>query len=197
MRPVTFALLAVLAGEPAGAAALDCPPPRRQVAAPLVVAFEHGKMAQPFVIGALWNGRDAVPEAGEDIDPPRPSHLAAELLALRNDENPGGVVRSLFEHLALEQERIQEQLEKVYEDSYLDSAKGAAGGVFEAIVDASIQQMEAYADLLDAATQSVEEFLAAHESGDSHAADEADAMLLITAAELIDLELVLRDPDCP
>lgn len=32
----------------------------------VLVAFEHGSADHPFVIGALWNGRDAAPESNAD-----------------------------------------------------------------------------------------------------------------------------------
>lgn len=32
----------------------------------VVVAFEHGRIDRPYVLGALWNGRDAPPETNRD-----------------------------------------------------------------------------------------------------------------------------------
>jgi uncharacterized protein involved in type VI secretion and phage assembly len=32
----------------------------------VLVAFEHGSVEHPYVLGALWNGRDAPPESNDD-----------------------------------------------------------------------------------------------------------------------------------
>jgi uncharacterized protein involved in type VI secretion and phage assembly len=34
----------------------------------VLVAFEHGDLAYPYVLGALWNGKDAPPETNADGD---------------------------------------------------------------------------------------------------------------------------------
>ena len=40
-----------------------------QVNDEVLVAFEHGDMRFPYVLGGLWNGKDAIPfDAGSDLD---------------------------------------------------------------------------------------------------------------------------------
>lgn len=42
---------------------------RPEVGDEVLVAFEHGDMRRPYVLGALWNGQDAMPEdRGADAD---------------------------------------------------------------------------------------------------------------------------------
>jgi uncharacterized protein involved in type VI secretion and phage assembly len=37
----------------------------------VVVGFEHGDLARPVVLGAIWNGKDRAPDANADGDNPR------------------------------------------------------------------------------------------------------------------------------
>jgi phage baseplate assembly protein V len=51
---------AAMAGHDRGAYFLP------EVGDEVLVAFEHGSVDHPFVIGALWNGKDAAPESNAD-----------------------------------------------------------------------------------------------------------------------------------
>lgn len=56
-------LVSFLAGKDRGAVF------RPQVDDEVLVIFEHGDMRRPYVIGGLWNGKDAIPgERGADAD---------------------------------------------------------------------------------------------------------------------------------
>ena len=64
-------------------------------------------------------------------------------------------------------------------------------GVFQAIVDASVAQMEAYADLVDSVAKSVDEFTRENVSG-----EQARTSLLERHPELFEPALGCRRPPC-
>jgi len=68
---------------------------------------------------------------------------------------------------------------------------GLVQGVFQAIVDASIAQMEAYAELVDSVAKSVDEFTRDHVSG-----EQARASLLERHPELFEPARGCRRPPC-
>ncbi|MCR9095154.1 MAG: hypothetical protein NXI30_13120 [bacterium] len=175
-----------------------------------IVLFETAKRSKPVIVGALWNGRKFVPQVIEEIRVPAPRDFARRLLDETDrgdadaytDESAGAVVRRLAASTAKEARDAASSLEQVYEAGFVEAAKGGEphfpafvaeeiGGTFEAIVDRSIQQMEAYADLVGEVSATAQAFAEAELSE-----GERDDAYLAIAAELIDLDLVLRGDDC-
>ena len=202
---ILLALASVLALASTAEAKPDCFP---RLDEDSVVLFETPKRSKPVVGGALWNGRKFVPEAISEVRVPAPRDFARRLLdeavegGGNEDESAASVVRQLAASIAEETRAAATSLEKIYEAGFVDSARGTAprfpafvadqiGGTFEAVVDQSIQQMEAYADLVAEVGKTASAFA----EGELSEAERNDAYLAI-AAELIDLDLALRDGDC-
>jgi hypothetical protein len=175
----------------------------------VLVFFDSETLAEPFVVGALWNGEEAPPDTKSEVSVLAPRHLAAALMKEvavepskdQTDRSVGSTVRLLAEQTAEEQVQVYAVLERVYEAGFVESAQGGLGdlsrefaemieGVYEAEVKASIQQMEAYGELLG------EVSAAASDSEEGGKEGLRDEILMMLAADLIDLDLSLRDPDC-
>lgn len=197
--PTLSSLALILALLPLQASAERCFP---ELADEVLVYFEAGELASPVVVGSLWNGQDAPPEDAFGGQVTAPRVVAKALLAAvdastaKRDASAGAVARWLVETASAELEALARTLDAAYEASFVEAAGGGSlgdrlgivaglgSGTFRATVDASIQQMEAYAALLEQA---------ASEPG---ADSQVDDSLLAVAAELITLDLALRDPDC-
>jgi hypothetical protein len=196
-------LVAVLGGPPPADAAPRCLP---EIDAEVPVLFEQPDLRGPIVVGSPWHGVEVPPEIeGAYVTPPRV--LARVLLEhvgaadSKRARSVGAVTRWLLETVAEEIDALYRSLEQVSESGFVDSAAGRekpgqvgfvaglVGSNFEATVDASIRQMEAYAALVAAATKSVDAF------SNQQASSSGDELLVI-AAELIDLDLLLREPGC-
>ena len=187
MLPTLF----LMALAPGARGAAPCPHFLPELDDEVLVLFERGDPRQPTLVGSLWPGGKAAPQKTPAL--PAPSALASDLLDARRDAEPGQVARRLLEAVSAEQERLYEQLERAYQSSFVAKA---GGGVFAANVKVAIDQMEAYADLLEDIRRTVDAFRAAVQAGDDRQRSWADARLLAHTADLVDLELSLREPDC-
>jgi uncharacterized protein involved in type VI secretion and phage assembly len=56
----------------------------------VVVAFEHGDMRFPYVIGAVWNGEDTAPESNDDGENNRRTIRSRSGHLIRFDDTDGG-----------------------------------------------------------------------------------------------------------
>ena len=117
------------------------------------------------------------------------------------DRTAGSTVRALAEQTAEELMHVYALLERVYEAGFIESAQGGlgeiskefaerVGGVYPADVETSIRQMKAYGELL------AELSAVASEQEEGGKGGTRDEILMMLAADLIDLDLSLRDPDC-
>lgn len=197
------ALGAAVATTPAAAAGRACLP---EIDDEVIVVFEPGALSEPVVIGGLWNGVDAPPPDSATGRVTAPRVLAKALLeavatpSKGGDSDAGAVARWLAETTAVELESLHRTLEAVYEAGFVGSAEGDAAlrrlgfvaslveGTFEAIVDASIQQMEAYGALVASVSRTLDASM-------KRPSDDQAGELLRLAAKLVELELDVRDSD--
>lgn len=58
----------------------------------VLVAFEHGHIGSPYVLGALWNGKDKPPEAGDEKNTKRTiKSLSGHIIRLDDTDGEGKI----------------------------------------------------------------------------------------------------------
>ena len=101
-RMVTF-----MAGKDRGAYFLP------EVDDEVLVAFEHGSLEHPYVIGALWNGKDTPPESNSDGQNDNRTIKSRSGHVIRLCDSAGGEVIEIIDGTGNNRIRVQSQSNQI------------------------------------------------------------------------------------